>query len=169
MYRTRIPGTHNVSVLISNRTNSSSMLRHKSVKVRGPVGPVHSRPPLGTDHATLHPQPGGSYATQALPFRVYTSTEGANFTFGFGDDSPLMWVQGRPRRVPLGSVATAYHRFTRGKNFAWSKDSNKVYTSIQCFNTFHRSVFRYICSLSLRQLDLKRCLSLRNLQMLYTG
>ncbi|XP_023689329.2 polycystin-1-like protein 1 [Paramormyrops kingsleyae] len=130
MYRTRIPGTHNVSVLISNRTNGSSMLRRLSVKVRASIGTVHSRPPLGTDHAALHRQPNGSYATQALPFSASTSAEEANFTFGFGDDSPPMWVQGRARRVQLGSVATGSHRFTReGTFFIAITASNEFYNA----------------------------------------
>ncbi|XP_048833597.1 polycystic kidney disease 1 like 1 [Brienomyrus brachyistius] len=130
MYRTRIPGTHNVSVLISNPTNDSSMLRDLSIKVRGPIGAVLSQPPLGTDHVTLHPRPDGSYATQALPFKACTSAEDANFTFGFGDGSSPMWVQGRARRLQLGSVATGHHRFTReGTFFITITASNEFYNA----------------------------------------
>ncbi|XP_069072241.1 polycystin-1-like protein 1 [Pleurodeles waltl] len=104
------PGTCHVSVSVFSMFSSSPEVHYAPhpVTVRAPLAEVKVSLPFGIDYAPLLCQADGTWATQTLAFSAQATDE-ADFSFDFGDGSPLVNVSGEVTLKGFG--ASAYHPY----------------------------------------------------------
>ncbi|XP_078544308.1 polycystin-1-like protein 1 [Lissotriton helveticus] len=131
------PGSCHVSVSVFSTLSSSPEVHHAPfpVTVRAPLAGVKVSLPFGLDYAPLRSKADGTWATQTLAFSAQAADE-ADFSFDFGDGSPLVNVSGEVTLNGIG--ASTYHQYKQEGIYMIKVTAyNEFYSTIHQVGSFY--------------------------------